>query len=272
MPAQATRQRQATRAKSGGTKKMTLGAHLTELRRRVVRAAAAVVVGSVAGWFVSSYVLAAMRVPITTIAHQQHRLAELNYDNVTAAFDLRIQIAITVGVIVSSPIWLYQLWAFFVPALTRRELKYALGFFFSAVPLFLVGCAAGWILVPHMVELMTSFAPAGSASFIQASDYFTFILKLVVAVGVAFVLPVFLVLLNFVGVMSAHTIIRSWRIALIAIVVFTAIVTPSADVISMFLLAIPIIVLYLAAGGIAVLHDRRKARADEQLFATEFVA
>jgi sec-independent protein translocase protein TatC len=251
---------------------MTLGAHLIEVRRRFVRAAAAVLAGSIGGWFVSGYVLEAMRLPIAAIALAQHRAAALNYDNITSAFDLRIQIAVTVGVIVSSPIWLYQVWAFLVPALTRRELRYALGFFLSAVPLFLIGCAAGWLLVPHMVELMTGFAPAGSASFIQAGDYFTFILKLVIAVGVAFVLPVFLVLLNFVGVLSASTIVRSWRIALIAIVLFTAVVTPSADVISMFILAIPIALLYLAAGGIAVLHDRRKARADELLFATESVA
>jgi sec-independent protein translocase protein TatC len=251
---------------------MTLGAHLTELRRRVVRIAAALLVGSVGGWFLSGYVLEQMRAPIVAVVSQQHRLADLNYDNITSAFDLRIQIAITIGAVVSSPIWLYQIWAFLVPALTRRELKYALSFFFSAVPLFLIGCTAGWILVPHMVALMTSFAPGGSTSFIQATTYFSFILKLVIAVGVAFVLPVFLVLLNYVGVLSAHAIVKSWRIALLAILVFTGIVTPSADLISMFVLALPIIGLYLAAGAIAVVHDRRKERTEKQLFATEFAA
>lgn len=230
------------------------------------------VVGSVGGWFLSGYVLEAMRAPIAAIVQQQHRVADLNYDSITSAFDLRIQIAITIGVVISSPIWLYQVWAFLVPALTRRELKFGLSFFFSAVPLFLIGCAAGWILVPHMVALMTSFAPAGSSSFIQATDYFSFILKLVIAVGIAFVLPVFLVLLNFVGVLSAHTIIRSWRIAVIAIVAFTGIVTPSADVISMFLLAIPILLLYFAAGAIAHVHDRKKARVEQEIFAAEYAA
>ena len=99
--------------------------------------------------------------------------------------------------------WLYQIFAFLVPGLTRREKQYTFGFFFTAVPLFLAGCAAGWYVLPHVVELMTSFAPAEDAAFINAQNYFDFVLKLVVAIGIAFVLPVFIVLLNFAGVISA---------------------------------------------------------------------
>jgi sec-independent protein translocase protein TatC len=246
---------------------MPLGEHLVEIRKRLVRVAIAILAGAVAGWFLSSFVLAALRAPIAALASQQHRLAELNYDSITGAFDLKMQIAVTVGVVISSPIWLYQFWAFFVPALTRKELKYALGFFLSAVPLFLAGCTAGWFVVPHIVQLLISFAPSQTTSFIQASDYFSFILKLVIAVGIAFVLPAFLVLLNFVGVLSASTILKSWRIAILMIVVFTAIVTPSADGVSMFLLAIPIAMLYFAAAGIATVHDRRAIKTAAQLVA-----
>ncbi|WP_460630659.1 twin-arginine translocase subunit TatC [Leifsonia lichenia] len=246
---------------------MTLAQHLREFRHRIVWAAGAVLLASIAGWFLSGLVLDAMRAPIVALAEEQHRLAELNYDNITGAFDLRIQIAVTIGVVLSSPIWLYQVWAFLVPALTRKELRYGLGFFLSAVPLFLAGCASGALVVPHIVQLLTSFAPDGSSSFIQASDYFDFILKLVLAIGIAFVLPVFLVLLNVVGVLSARTILRSWRVALISIVLFTAIATPSADIVSMFLLAIPMVVLYLAAAGVAWLHDRRVARSAAALSA-----
>ncbi len=108
--------------------------------------------------------------------------------------------------------------------------------------------------------MLTSFAPNEDTAFIQAKDYFDFILKLVIAIGIAFVLPVFLVLLNFVGVLSAKSILHSWRIAMLVIVLFTAIATPSADVISMFILAIPMVALYFAAAGIAWLHDRRVAK------------
>ncbi len=239
---------------------MTFGEHFVELRKRLFRSALGLLAGSVAGWFLAGWVLDALREPIVQIAKQQGRLAELNYDNITGAFDLKMQIAITIGVVISSPVWLYQIWAFLVPALNRKELKYGLGFFFTAVPLFLAGCAAGWFVVPHIVQLLTSFAPSQDTAFIQAKDYFDFVLKLVVAIGVAFVLPVFLVLLNFVGVLSAKSILRSWRWALLVIVLFTAIATPSADVVSMFLLAIPMVVLYFAAAGVSWLHDRRVAR------------
>ncbi|PJJ63252.1 twin-arginine translocase subunit TatC [Compostimonas suwonensis] len=236
---------------------MSLAGHLLELRKRLYIAAAALVVASVGGWFVSDLVLDILNKPIELIVENQGRNAALNYTAITSSFDLKIQIAFTVGVIVSSPVWLYQIWAFLVPGLTRKELRYGLGFFLTAVPLFLAGCAAGWFVYPHIVELLTSFAPSESTSFINAKDYFDFILKLVLAVGVAFILPVFLVLLNFVGVLSARSIIKGWRIAILAIVLFTAIATPAADVFSMFLLAIPMVLLYLLAAGVAWLHDRR---------------
>jgi sec-independent protein translocase protein TatC len=251
---------------------MTLGQHLVELRRRVVIIALSILVVSIAGYFVSNWVLAAMSAPIHALAKQQHRLATLNYAGVTSAFDLKIQIAITIGIVVSSPIWLYQIWAFFVPGLTRKELKYGLGFFLTSVPLFLAGCFAGWLVVPHIVQLLVSFAPAGDSSLLQADDYFSFILKLMLAVGIAFVMPVFLVLLNFVGILSAKTILKSWRIALLLIVVFTAIATPSADVVSMFLLAIPMVVLYFAASAIAAIHDRRSIRASAAFLESDYAA
>lgn len=242
------------------TARMSLAAHLGELRRRGVRAAAALVAGTIGGWFLAPLLLGALREPIMTAAASQHRMAALNYDTITGAFDLRMQAAFTIGVILSSPVWLYQAWAYLMPALSRKELRYGFGFFFTAVPLFLGGCAAGWLIVPHIVVLLTGFAGSGSSSFIQANDYFQFVLKLVIAAGFAFVSPVFLVLLNLLGVLPATSILHSWRIALLVILGFTAIVTPSADVISMFLLAGPLIALYYAAWFVAHLVDRRRIR------------
>ncbi|MGH1524415.1 twin-arginine translocase subunit TatC [Leifsonia sp. L25] len=240
--------------------RMTLAAHVSELRRRAVRSAAALLAGTVGGWFVSPLLLAALRAPIAQAAASQHRLAALNFDTITGAFDLRMQAAFAIGLVASSPIWLYQVWAYLVPALSRKELRYGFGFFFTAVPLFLGGCVAGWLIVPHIVLLLTGFAADGSSSFIQANDYFQFVLKLVVAAGFAFVSPVFLVLLNLLGILSAQSILRSWRIAFLVILGFTAIVTPSADVISMLLLAGPLIALYYLAWFVAALHDRRASR------------
>lgn len=237
---------------------MSLGEHLVELRRRLVISAIAILVGAVVGFFLAPFVIDALRVPIEHIAEQ--RDAKIVYTNVTGAFDLQISIAVTIAIVIASPVWLYQIFAFLVPGLTSKEKKYTFGFFFSAVPLFFAGAASGWFVFPHMVQLLTSFSSQEDATYLDARTYYDFVIKLVLAIGIAFVLPVFLVLLNFVGVLSAKSIIKGWRVAILLICLFTAIATPAADVISMFLLAIPMVLLYFVAALIAWLHDRRAAR------------
>ena len=241
---------------------MPLIEHLLELRKRLMWAAVSILAGGIGGWFVSDFVLEVLTGPLK---QQGGRIATINFPSVTSAFDVRFEIAIIVGVVIASPIWLYQIFAFLTPAFTRQEKKYVFGFFFSAVPLFLAGCAAGAFVIPHIVGLMVSFAPGGTSSLLDGKGYLDFALRLLLVVGIAFVLPVFLVLLNFTGVLQGRTILKSWRIAILAVTIFTAVATPSADIISMLLLAIPMIVLYFVAVGIALLHDRRKARRDASL-------
>src|ERR1700712_2046149 len=113
---------------------MPLVEHLIELRKRLMWAAIAILVGGVAGWFVSDWVLELLTGPLQG---QGKKLATINFGSVTSAFDVRFEIAIIVGVVITSPIWLFQIFAFLTPAFTRQEKKYVFGFFFSAVPLFL---------------------------------------------------------------------------------------------------------------------------------------
>ena len=251
--------------------RMSLGQHLLELRKRLFISAAAIAVGAIIGFLLAGFIWDALREPVVTIATAQNRTAEINYPTITGAFDLKLQIAFYVGLIISSPVWLYQIFAFFLPALTLTEKRYTFGFLFTAIPLFFAGCFAGWYVMPHVVELMTSFVPQQDVSYFDAKYYFDFVLKLVVAIGVAFVLPVFLVLLNFARVISAKAIIGSWRWAILVICLFTAIATPAADVFSMFLLALPMVVLYFTAYGVAWLHDRRMNRRDAALAAAPAV-
>lgn len=258
---------------------MSLGEHLVELRRRLTRAALGIVFGLVVGWILydlggvgalleplipgaagalqGTGTWKALSAPIFAIAEARGQdSATLNFTNVTGALDVQFQVAFATGLVLSSPIWLYQLFAFFVPGLTRRERRYTFAFVFSAIPLFLAGCAAGWFVLPRIVEVMSQFVPAGATTFYDVKYYLDFVLKLMLAVGVAFVLPVFLVLLNFIGVIRGRSILLGWRWAVLTIVVFTALATPAADVLSMVLLAIPMAVLYFAAVGIALWHDR----------------
>jgi len=244
--------------------RMSLGRHLIELRKRLFISAIAIIVFSIAGFAVADWILKAIRAPIVQIA-KSHGNTTLNYSTIGSAFDVHIQIAFTVGIIASSPVWLYQIFAFIVPGLTGKEKRYTFGFFFTAVPLFFAGCAAGWWVFPHIVDVLNSFVPSQDAAITEAKDYLGFVTKLVLAVGIAFVLPVFLVLLNFLGIVSGVSIFRSWRWAILAIFIFCALATPSADVGSMFLLAAPMILLYLLAATIAWWRDRILAKRADSL-------
>jgi sec-independent protein translocase protein TatC len=247
-----------------GRRVMSLAGHLGELRRRGTRIAIGIIAGAVGGWFLADWVWEALRLPIAQFAATGDRTAAINFGNITSAFDLKMQIAIIAGIVISSPWWLYQVFAFFMPALTRNESRYVIGFLGSAIPLFLGGCLAGWLLIPHVVLIMLGFASPDDTTLLGAKEYLDFSLKLVLVTGAAFVLPVFLVLLNFAGVISARAILKGWRVAILLITLFTAIATPAADVMSMFALAVPMVALYFAAVGVAAIHDRRAARQLER--------
>ncbi|MCU1578804.1 MAG: Sec-independent protein translocase protein TatC [Rhodoglobus sp.] len=271
------------RWRTKGDQRMSLGDHLRELRKRLFISAIAIVVAAIVafvdwGWVarliglplklrsLTSFVQDGMRVPIDQLAENHN--AVISYTTVSSAFDLTVQIGLTIAILIASPVWLFQVFAFLVPGLTGREKRYTFGFFFSAVPLFLAGGFVGWLLFPHMVELLASFTPSKDAILLDARYYYDFIIKLVLAVGVGFVLPVFLVLLNFVGVLSAKAIMGGWRVAVLVITLFCAIATPAVDVASMFLLAVPMVALYFAAVLVAYIHDgaaaRRLAGADSE--------
>lgn len=248
----------ATTADSGAGRRMPLSAHLREARTRASRAALALVLGVVAGYVLSDQILDLVRVPIDALAAS--RDASLNYDSITGAFDLKLKIALFAGIALSSPVWMYEALAFLAPGLDRREKRYTFSFVAASVPLFAIGCATGFLLFPHMVDLLAGFASTEDSTLLQASAYVDFILKIVLATGVAFVLPVFVVVLNLLGVLSARSIAASWRIVVVAIVLFSAVVTPAADVLSMFLVAVPMAMLFLIAWAIAWGHDRAASR------------
>lgn len=240
---------------------MSLAQHLIELRRRLMIAAAALVVGMVIAFFVTGPIIDLLSVPIRTIAEQDGRVyTALNVDTVTGGFDLRMRIAFALGLLISAPVWLWQIWAFVVPGLTRKEVRYTVAFMSAAVPLFFAGCAVGFLIIPHVIELMATFVPEGTAQFYKYDVYYDFVFKLLIVIGVAFVLPVFLVALNVAGVMSGRAIVKGWRVAILVATVFAALATPAADVTSMLLLAGILVVLYFAAAGISLLFDRRRAR------------
>lgn len=237
---------------------MPLLSHLSELRKRVTIAGVAIAAAGVAGFALSDAVIAAAAEPLAHI--QGPSLTSLNFTRIGEAFDLRFKIALALGIVLAAPVWLYQVWAFLVPGLTRRERRLGIAFVGTAVPLFFGGVTFGWLVVPQIVHLLAGFAPAGSTTLLTASQYFDFLLKLVVGVGLAFVSPLAIVALNAVGALSAATIIRGWRVALILIVIFSATVTPPSDLLSMLIIALPLCALYVGSAAWTWVHDRRIAR------------
>jgi sec-independent protein translocase protein TatC len=165
----------------------------------------------------------------------------------------------------SSPVWLFNIWSFITPGLKKKERKYTIWFVVVAVPLFLAGTALAWTSLPTFVQVLVGFTPAGSANVINASDYILFTIRILLVFGIAFVLPVVLVLLNFAGVITAQNILKSWRMAIFVSAVVGAIATPVAEPMAMFLLMVPLLILYFVAAGVATLHDKRLARKSAQI-------
>jgi sec-independent protein translocase protein TatC len=194
------------------------------------------------------------------ISAQQGRRAEINYGSVGSPFDLKIQVSIFLGLLVSSPVWIYQIWAFITPGLKRKERRYTLGFMFAAVPLFLLGIYFGWIVLPEIVKVLTMFTPQGGVNQILATDYLTFVMRMFLSLGVAFLLPVVLVGINFAGLVSGRQVVKSWRIVVFVVCVVAAMAAPGPDATSMFLLAGPLLVLFFIAVGVCLLNDKRRAR------------
>jgi sec-independent protein translocase protein TatC len=234
--------------------------HLVELRRRVVFAGVGIVAGAVVGWLVYDGLVAALMEPLARAQTANRNTMALNFSTVASSFDLKLQISAFLGFLVSCPWWLYQLWAFISPALSRREKWHAAAFVAASVPLFLGGAYLAWWVLPNAVELLTQFTPTGAVNFIDAQAYLGFVVRLVGALAVAFLLPVVMVALNLMGVVKAVTWAHGWRWAVFVAFAFAAMASPTPDVLTMFLLALPICALYGVAVGLAFLHDKRLAR------------
>jgi len=239
---------------------MPLRAHLRELRNRLLLAVAGVLVGAVIGWIWYPTVFEWLQAPVADLARDRDQLIVLNFAGVATPLDLRIKLSLFAGVMLTSPWWIYQLWAFVTPGLTRRERWYTLGFVGTGVPLFLVGGWLAWWVLPKAVTLLAGLTPSDAVNVINAQEYLGFVMRIVLAFGLAFLLPVVMVGLNLLGAVRATTLAGGWRWAVLLAFVFAAIATPTADAISMFALAIPICALYFGAVGISALTDRRRDR------------
>jgi len=248
--------------------------HLRELRNRLIKAVLAIILGMVVGWFFYKQAFNFITAPFCRIPIQNrvgcgpdgHQLI------VTGVFDpffVKLKVAFVVGLIVSSPVWFYQLWAFIAPGLYTREKRWTFAFVGTAVPLFALGGFFAYLAMSRGLRFLLGLTPPDVRALITIDTYFGYAMAMLLIFGLAFELPLVLVVLNMAGAVS-HAFIRKYRRVMIFLVfVFAGAATPSPDPFSMLLLAVPCVILVELAELFVWLNDRRRSRRDAALLASE---
>ncbi len=245
----------------GADGRMALSDHLRELRARLLKSALAILVAFVVALFFFDPIFAVINEP-----YQQAREA-LGADRTMATangiggpFLLYLKLCGIAAVIATSPVWLYQIWAFILPGLHREEKRWSLVFAVIAGPLFLVGIVLGYLTLPKGLELLIGFTQADLTNLVEFNDYLSFFVRTLLGFGIAFEIPVFVVLLNLAGIVKGKSLgaHRPWMI--VGTFIFAAVMTPSGDPFTMSFMAVPMVLLFLVSEVIARINDRRRAK------------
>ncbi|WP_179022890.1 twin-arginine translocase subunit TatC [Streptomyces sp. IMTB 2501] len=251
--------------------RMPLADHLRELRNRLAKAVLAIVVVTIVSAFFYQDIINFVTKPVLDSVGCSQSLGQLaktknahcahiTVSGLLAPFTLALKVALTAGIVLASPVWLYQLWAFVAPGLHRHEKKYAYAFVGFGFPLFLAGGYIAYHVLPMTAKVMIDLTPKGAENLLPAVDLVDLVTRMIVVFGLAFEMPLLLVMLNLTGVLSGRRMLGWWRGMIVGIAAFAAVATPSPDPGTMLALAAPIWALFFIAVAIALLNDRRKAR------------
>ena len=224
--------------------RMRVSEHLVELRKRLLLALAGILMASIGGWFLVTPTLNWMQAPLLAVSEQA---------------DMRIQVSLWLGVLISAPWWIYQIGAFIAPGLKRKEKIYIASFGLVGVLLFSGGALSGIWVIPKAVAILNSFTPDGALMLLRADSYITFFMRMVLAFGLSCLAPEILVALNFMGVLKAKTMLKGWRWAVVLAAVFSAVANPLPTAWPMIVQMSALIGLYLLAVGISAINDWIKA-------------
>jgi sec-independent protein translocase protein TatC len=245
--------------------RMTLVEHLRELRNRVLWSLLAIAAGAVVGWVFYDRIFGTVARPFFDAADELRREGKspiLSVTGISDAFNLRLQVAMATGVVLASPVWIYQMLRFVTPGLHKNERRWASVFGGAAVPLFLSGVAVAYFALPHVLGAFLGFTPTGLHPIIDVETYVGFLLQIALSFGIGFLAPVVVVALNAIGVLSARRFASWWRWVLFFTLIFAAIATPTTDPINMLLFAAPLLALMAVAFAICWANDRRRDRRD----------
>jgi sec-independent protein translocase protein TatC len=232
---------------------MTLVEHLEELRRRLFIALAAVGIGSIVGWFLYGPVTNLVLNPYCdywrTIPRGRRPAPDcaLFFTGAIDGVILKLKVIVFLGLFVALPIVLYELWAFIVPGLTRRERRMAIPFVASSVLLFALGAFVAYLTLPKALDFLLGFAGGQFVPLLTGGEFLTFVMLVALAFGLTFEFPIILIFLTSVGVLSTDRL-RSWRrMAILVISIAAAVITPSADPYSMLAMMLPMVLFYEVA-------------------------
>jgi sec-independent protein translocase protein TatC len=244
--------------------RMALTDHFRELRARLMRSVLALLVATIASFFFYDQLL-----EIVTGPYNQARdmldsktTSVIYVSGVGGGLMIQLKLCAVSGVVISSPVWLYQIWAFVLPGLHRNERRWTILFVAIAGPLFAAGVALGYYVLPKGLQVLISFTPADMQNLNDFNDFFSFITRMLLVFGLALEIPFFVILLNLAGVVSGRALARYRPWIILGTFVFAAVATPSTDPISMLFLAVPMLALFVVSEIIARLVDRRRAGRD----------
>jgi len=245
--------------------RMALSDHFRELRARLIRSALVLLIAFFVAIFFYGHLLELIQHPYnearTALANRNPPIkTEPVINDATGGILLQFKLCGVVAVMAASPYWLYQIWAFILPGLHPKEKKYSRMFAAVAGPLFLGGVALGYYVLPKGLTVLISFVPHGVTNLVDFGRYFSFEMRMLLIFGVAMEIPLFVVLLNFAGVISGRALAKYRPWIIIGTMVFAAVATPSTDPFSMLMLAIPMLILFLISEVIARISDRVRGR------------
>jgi len=242
---------------------MPLNAHLRELRSRLVKSGIGLAIGMIVGWVYYTQIFDWISAPFNDVVEQakaQGQVITLALTGVADPFVLQLQVAAVAGIIVSSPVWLYQLWRFITPGLHKHERRWAFGFVLVATPLFAAGVWMAYTVLPVGLNLLFGFTPDGVANIVSVDRYLSFFLRMILVFSIGFLAPLVLIGLNMAGILSGKRLLSWWRWIIFVVFIFAAVATPTGDPINMSLLAAPILLLVTFAICFSMLNDKRRAR------------
>lgn len=242
--------------------RMALSDHFRELRARVIRVALYLVVGTVVAWVFWEQLFQLIYEPYqqASIMLGEDVSTRAVINGVGGPLMLQLKIAAVAAVVGTSPLWLAEIWGFLAPGLHRHEKRWSRVFIAVAGPLFITGVIVGYYVLPKGIEVLLGFTPTYVESLVDFGEYFSFVTRMMLVFGVAFEIPLFVVMLNLAGIVKGATLARYRPMIVLGTFVFAAVATPSTDPFSMLMLALPMVLLFLLAETIARFVDRMRAR------------